>query len=45
MITNPKQTAAVFGRLFNASDAQGLLALYEADGTGRYIIDLPSGAS
>lgn len=31
MITDPKQTAAVFGRLFNAGDAQGLLALYEAD--------------
>lgn len=31
MITDPKQTAAVFGRLFNAGDAQGLLALYESD--------------
>jgi uncharacterized protein (TIGR02246 family) len=31
MITDPKQTAAVFGRLYNAADAQGLLALYEAD--------------
>lgn len=31
MITDPKQTAAVFGRLFNAGDAAGLLALYEAD--------------
>lgn len=31
MITDPKQTAAVFGRLFNAADAAGLLALYEAD--------------
>jgi len=31
MITDPKQTAAVFGRLFNAGDVQGLLGLYEAD--------------
>ncbi|MBM3622250.1 MAG: DUF4440 domain-containing protein [Alphaproteobacteria bacterium] len=31
MITDPKQTATVFGRLFNAGDAPGLLALYEAD--------------
>ena len=31
MITDPKQTAAVFGRLFNTGDVPGLLALYEAD--------------
>ena len=31
MITDPKLTAAIFGRLFNAGDAAGLLALYEAD--------------
>ncbi|MGE0422507.1 MAG: nuclear transport factor 2 family protein [Reyranellaceae bacterium] len=31
MITDPKLTAAIFGRLFNAGDVAGLLALYEAD--------------
>ena len=31
MITDPKLTAEVFGRLFNAGDVPGLLALYEAD--------------
>ncbi len=31
MITDPKLTADVFGRLFNAGDVAGLLALYEAD--------------
>jgi uncharacterized protein (TIGR02246 family) len=31
MITDPRQTAVVFGRLYNAGDAAGLLALYEPD--------------